>query len=210
MTKAIRTLTATTLLSTLQACGHKVFEGELNLNIIGIRHANTRANTFNDAICVLYQQNSEWQLKQYKATTDAGIYWRKNPMNIDGTAVLVAGQHKSLWMLGYHQGKYRALVQHKPVVVLRDNNKDTELDTDVTPQAELQQGYFGINCHRANSKTTSTQVDKWSAGCQVFANPNDFDEFIALCEQSAAKYGPYFTYTLLEQADIKESIDHGV
>ncbi len=205
MTKAIRKLTAATLLSTLKACGYRVFEGELNLNIIGIRHNNTRANTFNDAICVLYQQGGEWQLKQYKATTDAGIYWRQNPMSVSGTAVLIAGQHKSLWKLGYHQGKYRALVQHKPVVVLRDNDKNTELDTEVTPQAELQQGYFGINCHRANSKTTSTQVDKWSAGCQVLANPNDFDEFINLCDQSAAKYGPYFTYTLLNQSDIKAS-----
>ena len=204
MTKAIRKLTAATLLSTLKACGYRVFEGELNLNIIGIRHNNTRANTFNDVICVLYQQGGEWQLKQYKATTDAGIYWRQNPMNIDGTAVLIAGQHKSLWKLGYHQGKYRALVQHKPVVVLRDNDKNTELDTEVTPES-LQQGYFGINCHRANSKTTSTQVDKWSAGCQVLANPSYFDEFINLCDQSAAKYGPYFTYTLLNQSDIKAS-----
>lgn len=202
MTKAIRKLTAATLIGTLKACGYRVFEGELNLNIIGIRHNNTRANTFNDVICVLYQQSGEWQLKQYKATTDAGTYWRTNPMNVSGTAVLIAGQHKSVWKLGYHQGKYRALVQHKPVVVLRDNDKNTELDTDVTPQAELQQGYFGINCHRANSKTTSAQVDKWSAGCQVLANPNDFNELIALCDQSAAKYGPYFSYTLLDQADI--------
>ena len=202
MTKAIRKLTAATLLSTLKACGSRGCEGKLNLNIIGIRHNNTRANTFNDVICVLYQQGGEWQLKQYKATTDAGIYWRTNPINVDGTAVLIAGQHKSLWKLGYHQGKYRALVQHKPVVVLRDNNQNPELDTEVTPQAVLQQGYFGINCHRANSKTTSTHVDKWSAGCQVLASPSDFDEFIALCDQSAAKYGPYFSYTLLDQADI--------
>ena len=67
MTKAIRNVDAATLLSTLKACGHTLFEGELNLNIIGIRHTNTRANTFNDAICVLFQQGGEWQLKQFKA-----------------------------------------------------------------------------------------------------------------------------------------------
>ncbi|MCG7552075.1 hypothetical protein [Pseudoalteromonas sp. Of11M-6] len=208
MTKAIRHLNPDMVINTMRACGHRVFEGELNLNIIGVRHSNTRANTFNDAICVLYQQGGEWQLKQYKATTDAGLYWRKHPMNVDGTAVLIAGQHLSLWTLGYHQGKYRALVQHKPVVVLRDNNQDDELDTNTTPHAELQQGYFGINCHRASATTTSTQVDKWSAGCQVIANPNDFDEFIELCELSAQKWGPYFSYTLLDQADLKESNDN--
>ena len=56
MSRAIRNLTSETLLNTMKACGYRVFEGELNLNIIGIRHKNTRANTFNDAICVLFQK----------------------------------------------------------------------------------------------------------------------------------------------------------
>lgn len=195
------------LLSAMALSKHKVFEGELNLNIIGIRAANTRANTFNDLICVLYQQNGEWQLKQFKATTDAGLYWRKHPLNLDGTAVLVAGQHLGLWTFGYHQGKYKALVQNKPVLVLRDNDKNAELETDET-QAELQLGYFGINCHRASEHTESKQVDKWSAGCQVLANPDDFNEFINLCEQSAERYGNTFSYTLLEQNQLKESKEH--
>nr|WP_238937526.1 hypothetical protein [Pseudoalteromonas sp. S16_S37] len=183
---------------------YTVFEGELNLNIIGIRSDNTRANTFNDLICVLYQQNGEWQLKQYKATTDAGIYWRKHPMNVDGTAVLVAGQHLGLWTFGYHQGKYKALVQNKPVLVLRDNDKNEDLQTDGS-QAELQSGYFGINCHRAGEHVESKLVGKWSAGCQVIADPRDYEEFISLCEQSAARYGTIFSYTLLEQNQIKRN-----
>lgn len=199
----MRGVSISALLSAMALSKYTVFEGELNLNIIGIRASNTKANTFNDLICVLYQQSGEWQLKQYKATTDAGVYWRKNPMNIDGTAVLVPGQHRSLWQLGYHQGKYRALVQNKPVLVLRDNDKNAELETDLTA-AELQSGYFGINCHRASETQESKQVDKWSAGCQVLANPNNYDEFITLCEQSAKRYGPTFSYTLLEQNQLKE------
>ncbi|KZN61555.1 hypothetical protein [Pseudoalteromonas luteoviolacea] len=192
------------LLSAMELSKHKVFKGELNLNIIGIRATNTRANTFNDLICVLYQKNDEWHLKQFKATTDAGLYWRKSPMNIDGTAVLVPGQHLGLWTFGFHQGKYKALVQNKPVIVLRDNDKNAELETDEA-QAELQLGYFGINCHRASAHTESKQVDKWSAGCQVFANPDDFDEFIELCVHSASSYGNTFSYTLLDQNQLKES-----
>jgi hypothetical protein len=197
-------LTAERVLAAMNAAGHRVFEGELNLNIVGVRNHDTKANTFNDAICVLYQEDGKWQIKQYKATTDAGLYYRENPINVDGTAVLVPGQHKSLWTLGYHQGKYKALLQHKPVLVLRDSNRDCELDNHIVKESILQQGYFGINCHRASASQESRQVDKWSAGCQVFANPKDYDEFIELCERSAEKYGPYFTYTLLEQSELEQ------
>ncbi|WP_440589564.1 hypothetical protein [Pseudoalteromonas luteoviolacea] len=202
MMLALSKITTDALLETMTASKFKVFEGELNLNIIGVRAANTRANTFNDVICVLYQQDKKWQLKLYKATTDAGTYWRKNPMNIDGTAVLVPGQHRSLWKLGYHQGKYRALVQNKPVIVLRDNDKNDEIETDYR-SVELQEGYFGINCHRASAHIESKRVDKWSAGCQVFANPNEYNEFIELCVHSAASYGNTFSYTLLDQNQLQ-------
>ncbi|WP_299002314.1 hypothetical protein [uncultured Shewanella sp.] len=190
------------LLSVMKRKQHCVFKGELNLNIIGVRSSDYRANTFNDMICVLYQQKSKWQLKQYKATTDAGLYFRKRPCHVDGTAVLVPMQYKSCWRLGYHRGQYAALVQRGPMTVLRDNNKNSVLDTS-TDNAQLQIGYFGINCHRASAQHESKRVDKWSAGCQVFANPNDFDEFMTLCRESAQTYGPHFSYTLLEQVDLQ-------
>ncbi len=185
----------TALLATMNALNYKVFEGELNLNIIGVRHQNKRANTFNDLMCMLYQIDGEWHLKQFKCTTDPGVYYRKNPINVNGTAIVAPMQHRSLWTFGFHQGKYPALVQNKPVTVFRDGNKDEAIDTDVNKQV----GYFGINCHRANANIESKLVDKWSAGCQVIAKPDDYDEFMALCHKSAALHGNTFTYTLLEQ-----------
>ncbi len=41
-------------------------------------------------------------------------------------------------------------------------------------------------------------VDKFSAGCQVFANASDFEFFLELAEQHAKLYGNKFTYTLLD------------
>ena len=35
---------------------------------------------------------------------------------------------------------------------------------------------YGINIHNAGA--SSTQVDKWSAGCQVFSHSADFEEFM--------------------------------
>lgn len=41
---------------------------------------------------------------------------------------------------------------------------------------------------------------KWSAGCQVFANDADFEEFMSLCnKQNNAGLGDVFTYTLLKE-----------
>lgn len=192
-------ITVSILLNTMQSLGYKVFEGEHNLNIIGIRHSNKRANTFNDVMCVLYQENEQWQLEQFKCTTDPGVYYRKSPLNIDGTAIVAPMQHRSLWTFGYHQGKYQALVQNKPVTVFRDNNKDDELNTS---GSVTQTGYFGINCHRASANVESKVVDKWSAGCQVIANPKDFDQLLSLCKSSAEVCGDTFSYTLIEQEQL--------
>ncbi|WP_018692519.1 hypothetical protein [Algicola sagamiensis] len=193
-------LHAEQLIDALQRQHYQVFEGEMNLNLVGVRTANTRANTFNDYFCVLYQQGEQWQLEVFPCTTDPGTYYRQHPLNVDGTAVMVPMQHRSLWTFGYHQGKYQALVQNKPVSVYRDGNQDDAIDTDVA----IQRGFFGINCHRAHADKTVNTVDRWSAGCQVLANPKDFQRLMGLCLTSAAQWGNVFSYTLLTQAQLKE------
>ena len=61
---------------------------------------------------------------------------------------------------------------------------------------------FGINIHRANKWGTSTQIDKWSAGCQVIANNEDFLQFMTLANSAKDIWGNSFTYTLIESSDI--------
>lgn len=195
-------ITVESLLAAMERCQHKVFTGELSVNLIAVRHQDTSANTFNDVFCVLYKKSKKWVFEQYKCTTDPGVYYRKNPCNVAGTAVVVPGQTRGLWTFGFHQGKYPALVQNKPVTVFRDANNDECVDTD--DKQVKQTGYFGINCHRASANHESKQVDKWSAGCQVFANPDDFDTFMALCRESAMEYGNTFSYTLLEQKQLEQ------
>jgi hypothetical protein len=60
-----------------------------------------------------------------------------------------------------------------------------------------------LNCHRARAQGTSTQVDKWSAGCQVLANSDDFDQLMKLAKYAAKHYGDSFTYTLFESTDFE-------
>ncbi|WP_444894914.1 hypothetical protein [Microbulbifer sp. SSSA005] len=179
--------------------GFRFFDkGDFNLNLIGIRSADNRANTFNDYLAVAWRFDGVPHCLVFAATTDPGIYWRENPINVNGTAILVPGQYPGLWQLGLHQGKYRALVQRKPVRVYRDSNRDQVLNQD----APIDDGLFGINCHRASGTHTSQRVDKWSAGCQVLADPFDFSLLMALCERAAESWGSTFTYTLIEEGDL--------
>ena len=176
--------------------GMKIFtHGEFNLNIFGIRMHPGKVNEFDDLLGVAYREMGSWVVRYWPITTDPGLYWLENPMNVDGTAILVPGQYRGAWTLGRHRGRYDALVQRKPVKVYRDRDGDGFINTDAD---SIQKGMFGINIHRAKQGASSSAVNKWSAGCQVFARAADFDEFMFLVGQSAPLYGSTFTYTLLE------------
>lgn len=192
-------LSIDSLTKAMTAKNYRVFtQGDYNLNLVGIRSRDMTANTFNDLYCVFFQTHGAPHLHIFPCTTDPGLYYRQHPAHVNGTAILTPGQHQGAWQLGQHQGKYDALVQAKPVSVYRDNDRDKALNT----HAPTQTGYFGINHHRANAARESTQIDKWSAGCQVFANPDDYRIFMALVKKAAALWGNSFTYTLLNAQDL--------
>ena len=184
--------------------GYRFFKGVYNLNIIGVRSKESvkQSNKFDDAIIVCWEIDSERtgipNKLIFAATTDPGIKSLRAPMNTKGTAILVPGQYRGSHTIGFHQGKYEALVQCAPVKVYRDANKDSILDTD---KRTIDTGMFGINIHKAG--LASTIVDGWSAGCQVVAKTDEYEIFMDLCrKQKLAGYGDKFTYTLLEEKDL--------
>ncbi len=176
------------------------FSGHLNLNLIGIRADDTQANTFNDALAVMYDDaDGKTILKTYPITTDPGTYYRLHPINVRGTAMLKPGHYPQCWQIGAHRGKYRALVQRGLMTVYRDANRNGTLESGLPEDT----GYFGINLHHSAINGYTQRVDRWSAGCQVFADKAHFDEVMALVDASADIYGDRFSYTLLTQADLK-------
>ena len=184
--------------------GHKWFEGgDYNLNIVGIRNSETHnevTNKFDDKLTVSYSINGELKYHEWDATTDPGKYWEENIMNKEGVAILVPGQYRGSHKIRLHQGKYEALGQQKPVKVYRDNNKDGDYDMLVE---SIQEGIFGINIHKAGSRVNgSTQIDKWSAGCQVFSKESDFNQLMELAHKAKDLYSNSFTYTLIESKDL--------
>lgn len=195
--------------SYFDAKGYKFFDTpdkKLNINIIGIRRDNQGSNTFDDFLLMMYRDSEEMISHRWQATTDPGKYWLMNPMNPKGTAVLIPNQYRGTWKLGKHQNNYEALVQAKPVKVWRDNNKDEIIDYNNIITL-VDKGYFGINIHRSNPYTESYAVNKWSAGCQVFKKVEDFNLFMKLCKESAKLYGPRFTYTLIDEKDLRKHLN---
>ena len=184
-----------------QALGYVVFDGEMDLNLIAVRSSHIVPNKFNDKFYVVYKKNGEWCEHCYPVTTLAGSYWLQNPSRAEGTAVVVHDrQYRSVWSIGKHRGQYEALVQTGEITVWRDGNKDDIVDYG----GEEYPGYYGINCHRANRNHQSASVDKWSAGCIVYANPSHFVTFMSLChEQVKAGLGDKFSFTLIHEETLK-------
>lgn len=186
------------IISAMEAKGYRVFRGgRHDLNIVGIRSA-ARPNRFDDLI-VVFSRHRGWLFWAFPATTDPGAYYLERPINDDGTAILAPGQYRSAYAVGKHRGQYDALVQVRPVTVFRDKNRDRRMDTDQLTAT----GLFGINIHRATKDGEAEIVDRFSAGCQVIQNPADFDILMAMARAGASAYGNAFTYTLLDEADLK-------
>ena len=83
----------------------------------------------------------------------------------------------------------------------RDDNRDKKYDLN---ESKTETGIFGINIHRATGRAggKSTRVDKWSAGCQVIADNDDWHAFLDICQTSREIHGNSFSYTLIESKDL--------
>lgn len=187
------------IVSVMNTKGYSVFKNTKghDLNIVGIRTESIEEEKFNDWLAVFYTFDGSWNYFAFPATTDPGTFYRKNPLNVKGTAVLKPDQYRGVYKIGRHRN-YKALQQIGDMTVYRDANRDTSLDT--TGMVE-DTGLHAINIHRSNAHKASTVVGKWSAGCQVFQDPDHFQFFLALCDRASEKFGNKFSYTLLEELD---------
>ena len=194
--------------TSVKAKGYKWFEDTNNkgydVNIVGVRNSETKGkvtNAFDDCITISYKVEGEWQFHCFPCTTDPGSHWVENILNEKGVAILKPNQYRGSHKLRLHAGKYLALGQKKDVTVYRDNNRDGNYDLN---ESKTDTGLFGINIHRATGRSggKSTRVDKWSAGCQVIADNDDWHQFLDICQTAREVHGNSFSYTLLESKDL--------
>ena len=183
------------LIASLRNKGYIVYDKPYQLNIVGVRKDSTVPNKFDDLIYAFWKTDKGvWEGKYFTATTDPGTYYLKNPLSTLGTAILKEGQWVDTYIIGKHKGQYDALVQRKPVTVIRDYDRNAILDFN---NGREETGLFGINIHKAGKD--SKDVDTWSAGCQVFQKSDDFETFMNLARKHRELYGNKFTYTLIDE-----------
>ena len=194
--------------TTVEDKGYKYFQDNLDkgydVNIIGVRNSKTKGrvtNAFDDTLTISYKIDGEWQYHEFNCTTDPGTHWVENILSKKGVAILRPDQYRGSHRLDLHQGKYLALRQKLNVTVYRDNNRDKKYDLD---ESKTDTGIFGINIHRATGRAggKSTRIDKWSAGCQVIAENDDWHAFLDICQTAREIHGNSFSYTLIESKDL--------
>ena len=97
------------------------------MNIVGVRSDVRAANDFDDVMYFIWMSGGEWRHHVYRVTTDPGTFYRQNPINVLGTAIMKPGQYRAAYQVGRHKG-YKAMQQTGPITVYRDNDKDSEMD----------------------------------------------------------------------------------
>lgn len=207
----MRDFTVQELTATMQSHGMVVFEDEsrpFNVNCVAVRNQHDpRENAFDDAYYVFYMQEGEWVKHRYTVTTDPGTHWKVRPMHRDGAAAIAEGQYRGAYQLGYHgrgNWRHRALVQAGMVSAYRDNNKDAKYDY-VPATITTYGAWAGLNQHKAFLNQKALRVDKWSAGCIVWEDPNAHTHFINLLESAARQWGNSFTLTMLNSRMIERA-----
>jgi hypothetical protein len=218
------------VLDTMKHKGYRINEERYVPNIVGIRTADP-VDQYNDKLVMFWKNDKdEWETKEYAITTDPGKQSLLHPENPKGTAILAEGHYQGAFKHGTHKrglkarakaaayklfrpvlsqkkreelshlaASHHALVQSKPLTVYRDNNKDERLDLD---PATRETGEFFINIHRSDAERQVDHVGRYSAGCQAFQDPREFDEFLQLLK--GPLYRENYDYTLLRDDDIKE------
>jgi hypothetical protein len=225
------TPTVNHIVAVMKSKGYRVFENDTkpyNLNIVAIRNNyDLNSNTYNDLLIVFYRYNGYWEKYTFACTTDPGLYYRLNPINKLGTAILAPNQYNDMLCIGLHQGKYEALVQKSECTVIRDFNKDSiinikpddfinNVDCRIEGTSKVcyhyniagnvifitETGIFGINIHDQRFNNNN-KVDKYSAGCTVIRYTKDFNILMGLCKESLKYFKNSFTYTLLNEIDFE-------
>ncbi len=188
------------IIRSAEKLGYKIDKSPFKLNLIGVRNSNAiNQQNFDDQIAYFYYDDKgRLNGKVVPATTDPSTAWLKDPMNTKGAAVLKSGEYKDAYALGKHRNQYEALVQVKPVTVIRDNDRDALINY----LASTQTGLFGINIHKSSKgKNNEDIIGRDSAGCQVFRNIPDFMDMMRLAQVSRSKHGNKFSYILIDERD---------
>ncbi len=201
-----------------------------NLNIWVVRSDEQHAGKFDDVLCLFYTDKDRIsRFHTYSVTADPSDLSLLKMNNKLGVAIIKPGQYLGSHVFGKHKNSYPALVQNKPITVIRDYNKDTILDVTLNSYFRKHEykdgnstvvdyydadnklifrehtGIFGINIHRASAYKILESVGLYSEGCVVFQDPKEYQKFIDIIQLSIPYYNNSFTLTLITENQLMSS-----
>lgn len=181
--------------------GMKVFTRPYDMTLGGIRTKDNASNAFNDWLFMIYHdEKGELNGIVEPGTTDAGLYYRLNPMHIKGTAIIAHSiQHKGAYtymLKGGHNGQ-EAFRQTAEMTYWRDADRDKYLEFDGVKETAI----YNTNGH--DMGTVGAQVNNWSAGCWG-STQKIMDKFYLYANvQIKHGHGRYFSFAMLHENDFE-------
>lgn len=141
----------------------------------------------------------------YQITTSPSLaYYGDKPVNPKGTGIKLPGDtiyYLQDRKLGH--GKYKMMVEGEPINVGRYPIGVKKMDTYLP--ANKHKENTGMHIHRSSTKGKGVCIGPWSAGCQVFDDINEYDDFIKKAEKQTNN-GKKFIYALIQLDDIPDSV----
>lgn len=185
--------------TTMLRLGMKVFTKPFDMTQGGVRTKDNKSGKFNDWLFMIYHDDKGvLQGTVEKGTTDAGLYYRLNPINIDGTAIIMHSvQHRGAYTYmekGGHKGQ-EAFRQTGVMKYWRDADRNEYLNFG----GKVYTAIYNTNGHLMG--TVGNDVGKWSAGCWGSTNVI-MDKFYALAQlQIKHGLGDQFSFAMLHEND---------
>ena len=146
------------------------------------------------------------KITPYQITTVPSLaYYGKKPMNPKGVGIKLPGQ--TLYILQESSlgsgTKYKMMVEGQPIAVGRYPIGVTKFET--YKPAETYTEPCGMQIHRSSTKGVGICVGPWSAGCQVFADNEEWKDFISKAEKEQMNATKFY-YGLIQLDDIPKEV----
>jgi hypothetical protein len=180
--------------------------------IIGLRNKlNLKKETGNqdrfvDGLYLITQNaGASDKFTPYQITTVPSLaYYGKNPINANGVGIKLPGDTLYLFQqstLG--KNTYKMMVEGEKIKVGRYPQGTTKFET-YKPSNQTTEN-CGMQIHRSSTKGKGVCVGPWSAGCQVFCDINEWNDFIAKAEKQTINNNKFF-YALIEIDSIDPTV----
>jgi len=146
------------------------------------------------------------KINPYQITTVPSLaYYGKKPMNPKGVGIKLPGD--TLYILQESSlgsgTKYKMMVEAEKIKVGRYPIGVTKFET--YKPAETYTENCGMQIHRSSTKGVGVCIGPWSAGCQVFSDYQEWNEFISKAEKESMNASK-FLYGLIQLDDIPEEV----